>query len=203
MTISPAIAVDVFKKKYQARFQEHGVSHLALGWPNAEDMQVRFGVMAGILDGAKDVLDFGCGFGDFGEYLGPTIRYSGLDIVPEFVEHVRQRFPNGTHYLQDVLQESNLPNFDCIVCNGVFTERLVLSYRQMLGYWQAVLKALWEKTNVALAFNTMSVYVDWKRRDLFHLSLDAMAKTVSKLSRHFQIRHDYHLYEYTVYVFKC
>ena len=49
----------------------------------------------------------------------------------------------------------------------------------------------------------MSAQVEWKRDDLFHLPLDRLADFLSaNLSRHFVIRNDYGLYEYTVYIYK-
>ena len=48
----------------------------------------------------------------------------------------------------------------------------------------------------------MSKQVDWERDDLFHLPLDLLADYLTRnLSRHFVIRNDYGLYEYTVYVY--
>ncbi len=49
----------------------------------------------------------------------------------------------------------------------------------------------------------MSKYLDWERDDLFHLGFDDMASFLdSDISRHFVIRHDYELFEYTVYVYR-
>jgi hypothetical protein len=49
----------------------------------------------------------------------------------------------------------------------------------------------------------MSKHVDWEREDLFHLPFDRLTSFLTnRLSRHFVIRHDYGLYEYTTYVYK-
>jgi hypothetical protein len=49
----------------------------------------------------------------------------------------------------------------------------------------------------------MTKYLDSEREDLFHLPLDTMAAFISRqISRAFVIRHDYGLFEYTVYVYK-
>jgi hypothetical protein len=45
--------------------------------------------------------------------------------------------------------------------------------------------------------------VDWERDDLFHLPMDILADFLSReVSRHFAIRADYGLYEYTVHVYR-
>jgi len=62
---------------------------------------------------------------------------------------------------------------------------------------------LWNKTNVGIAFNLMSKHVDWERDDLFHVDLDTIGLFCSEfLSRNFVIRHDYKLFEYTIYCYK-
>jgi hypothetical protein len=87
--------------------------------------------------------------------------------------------------------------------NGVFTEKRELSFDEMLAYFKQLLKAVFNKTGIGLAFNVMSKQVDWEREDLFHLALDNLADFLTReLSRSFIIRNDYGLYEYTTYVYR-
>jgi hypothetical protein len=73
----------------------------------------------------------------------------------------------------------------------------------MLEYWCTLIQRVFRFARVGLAFNVTSKYVDWEREDLFHLPLEAMASLVTQhLSRNIVIRHDYGLYEYTVYVYR-
>ena len=54
-----------------------------------------------------------------------------------------------------------------------------------------------------IAFNVMSKHVDWERDDLFHLPFDVLAAFLrAEISRHYQFRADYGLYEYTAYVYR-
>jgi len=116
----------------------------------------------------------------------------------------RSKFPDVPFTCTDVLEaESEVPDFDCIVMNGVFTEKRELSSECMWQYLRAVLRRLWPHARRGMAFNVMSKQVDWERDDLFHLSTDLlMAFLKTELSRHCLIRHDYGLYEYTVYVYR-
>ena len=99
--------------------------------------------------------------------------------------------------------DSDLPNFDYIIMNGVFTEKMTLTFQYMLEYFKNMIKKVFNKANIGIAFNTMSIHVDWEREDLFHLPFDLLADFLKKeISRHFIIRNDYGLYEYTVYVYK-
>jgi hypothetical protein len=93
--------------------------------------------------------------------------------------------------------------FDYIILNGVFTEKRELSFDEMYEYFKTLIKVLYLKTKVGLAFNVMTKYVDWEREDLFHLSFDLLASFLKdEVTRNFIIRNDYGLFEYTVYLFK-
>jgi hypothetical protein len=73
----------------------------------------------------------------------------------------------------------------------------------MRGYFEALIRVVFGRTKIGIAFNVMSKQVDWERDDLFHLSFDQVATFLSReVSRHFEFRHDYGLYEYTTYVYR-
>ncbi|RBB95712.1 SAM-dependent methyltransferase, partial [Pseudomonas sp. MWU12-2115] len=49
----------------------------------------------------------------------------------------------------------------------------------------------------------MSKEVDWERDDLFHVPVTQLTHFLSReLSRHYVVRHDYGLYEYTTFVYR-
>jgi len=196
---------------YESCLKEHGDTHRGVDWPKAEHVDIRYQVMLEVIREDKSnvsLLDFGCGASHLYEYIrrkGLTnIAYAGLDISQEFVALCRRKFPWLSYYCMDVLIEGDsLPEFDYIVMNGVFTEKRSLCYSEMLEYFFNVLRRLYAKTLIGLAFNVMSSHVDWERDDLFHLPLDTMAAFVTReLGRDFVVRNDYGLYEYTTYLYR-
>lgn len=199
---------------YEKCLEKYGDTHLGVDWPKAEDVDTRYQVM---LEGMHfrrraaaetSLLDFGCGASHLYEYMlrqGLTgITYSGLDLSDKFVQLSQQKFPGNQYYCIDLLDNPNaIPDFDYIVMNGIFTEKRELSFEEMFTYFQALLTAVFNKAKTGVAFNVMSKAVDWERWDLFHLPTDLLIGFVTKnLSRHFIIRNDYGLYEYTVYLYK-
>ncbi len=87
--------------------------------------------------------------------------------------------------------------------NGVFTEKTELTFHEMFDYFKQMIKTVFEKVRIGIAFNVMSKHVDWERDDLFHLPFDTLGAFLKEeLSRHYIIRNDYGLYEYTVYLYK-
>jgi SAM-dependent methyltransferase len=198
---------------YEACLEQHGDTHLGVDWPNPEDADTRHKVMLDLLAGSDPgpvatLLDFGCGTSHLYDFMlreGVTgIEYSGMDLSPRFVEVARRKHPANRYWCVDLLApEADLPEFDYVVMNGVFTEKLDLSYGEMFAYVRALVGRVWEHTLRGMAFNVMSKHVDWERDDLFYLPFDELAAwLVSSISRHFVIRADYGLYEYTTYVYR-
>ncbi len=196
---------------YEACLERHGDTHLGVDWPNAEDAETRYRVMLDVIRRpASDpvrLLDFGCGTSHFYEYLQREgirdIEYSGLDISERFVDLSRVKFPDVEYYCADILDDDvELPRFDYVVMNGVFTERIDLTFDEMLAYFKRVVRRVFALVDDGLAFNVMSKQVDWERDDLFHLPLDLLSEFLTReISRNFVVRHDYGLYEYTAYVY--
>ena len=202
-------------KHYEKCFQINGDTCQGVDWPKENDAEIRYKVMLNIIDwyeikyGIKDkydVLDFGCGLGHLYEYSKKNtskIQYSGLDVSEIFVNKCRRKFPEVEFICMDILQEDGLKLYDFIVMNGVFTEKLGLSYEDMWAFFTRMVEKIYPFCNKGIAFNLMSKDVDWEREDLFHVPLNQISSWLTKhLTRNFVIRYDYGLYEYTVYVMK-
>jgi SAM-dependent methyltransferase len=190
----------------------HGDNYLGVGWTKRqEDADTRYAVMLDVITrstAATSLLDFGCGASHLLEYIlghGLThIEYSGLDLSAKFLELSRRKFPRTPYYQIDILQDAaSLPTFDYVVLNGVFTSRCSMSFDEMFAYFSRVIRGVFDKARVGIAFNVMSKHVDWERDDLFHLPVDLLGAFLTReISRHFVVRHDYGLYEYAAYVYR-
>lgn len=196
---------------YEACLAEHGDSNLGVDWPNKEDAETRYAVMLELVreySTELTLLDFGCGASHLYPYLQRSrfagLAYYGLDASPAFCALSQSKYPQNDYLCLDVIAEpERLGEFDYVVMNGVFTEKRDLTFEEMFDYFKQVMRVVFPKVRRGLAFNVMSKAVDWERDDLFHLPTDLLiAFLVNELSRHFVIRNDYGLYEYTVYVYK-
>jgi len=189
----------------------HGDSPRGVGWTDA-DARIRYPVMLDVLPSRPadaSLLDFGCGTGHLLEYLretGPAgVLYHGSDASPALVEVCRGKFPGVDFQVLDALDPAcpPWPQYDYIVMNGLLTYKLGASHAEFFDYAKALLREVFKHCRAGLAFNVMSKQVDWERDELFHLGLDPLVDFLSReLSRHFRIRADYGLYEYTVYVYQ-
>ena len=197
---------------YEDCLARHGDSHRGVDWPNPQDATTRYQVMLDVIrspDETISLLDFGCGAGHLCEYIQAQklsqIKYAGLDLSAQFVTLATSKFPAHRFYQVDILaaDAAALPSFDYIVLNGVLTEKLAMSFNEMWDYTQRLLRAVFAKARCGIAFNLMSKHVDWERDDLFHLPLDLLTELLTReISRHFVVRNDYGLYEYTTYVYR-
>ncbi|RYD82611.1 MAG: class I SAM-dependent methyltransferase [Sphingobacteriales bacterium] len=199
---------------YESCLEKYGDTHKGVDWPNVDDMYNRYRVMLELQKfdpnpgkGKSSLLDFGCGTAGMLEFMNDNnyagIEYSGLDISQKFIDVCLAKFSGTKFYCTDILKEQSLfEPVDYIVMNGVFTEKRDLSFDDMCSYFTQMLEKLFPLAKRGIAFNTMSKAVDWEREDLFHLPIDLLASFLTrKLSRHFIVRNDYGLYEYTTYVY--
>jgi SAM-dependent methyltransferase len=193
-------------------FARYGDTYRGVGWTKSQDhanrrYQVMLEAIRRPTNGEVEVLDLGCGASHLYEYMRANgvrdVRYSGLDLSPRFIAVSQRKFPDVTYYRADILDERTvLPSFDYVLMNGLFNYKGRASQQEMWAYVQAMLRRAGAIARVGFAFNVMSKYVDWERDDLFHLPLDTAAAFVAThVSREFVIRHDYGLFEYTVYVY--
>lgn len=197
---------------YESCLEKYGDTHLGVDWPKIEDVDKRYRVMLDVIKhevpGKIRILDFGCGASHLYEYIRKRnlkdLEYSGLDLSEKFISLSKRKFPDITYYCVDLLDDdANIPKFDYIIMNGVFTEKRSLSFDEMFAYFKKVVEKVFEKAEKGIAFNVMSKQVDWERQDLFHLPLDLLADFLTKnVCRNFVIRNDYGLYEYTTYVYR-
>jgi 2-polyprenyl-3-methyl-5-hydroxy-6-metoxy-1,4-benzoquinol methylase len=197
---------------YEDCLEKYGDTHLGVDWPNATDALTRYQVMLDVIRPRPlpkvSVLDFGCGASHLYDYILAkglsTIEYSGLDISEKFINLSEKKYPGINYYCLDILKSSaQLPLFDYIILNGVFTEKRELSHDEMWEYLRQVILKVFKLAKSGISFNVMSSHVDWERDDLFHLPMDKLATfLVKEVSRDFIIRNDYQLYEYTTYVYR-
>lgn len=200
---------------YEQCFHTYGDTSKGVDWTNQTDANLRYQIMFDSIRNLNtqpiSILDFGCGCGHFYEWIkkqGYTknIQYSGLDISPIFCATIKHKFPEIDVYNMDILIENNyekLPMFDYIIMNGVFTEKLKLEQTEMVNFMQKILEIMFTKTKKCIAWNIMTPLADWKRDDLFYFDFTLLSTYLkNKLSRNFIIRHDYGLWEYTVYLYK-
>jgi SAM-dependent methyltransferase len=132
---------------YEDKVRRFGFDHRGLGYRNRSSQEKRFEALRALGDfhGAS-LLDVGCGFGDFLEFLrGHGIRpeYTGLDLCEPMIARCRERYGEGDaqFVVADVLEHEPRRKYDYVVASGIFgletpgtRERIAPTLRRIFGW---------------------------------------------------------------------
>ncbi|KAF0223113.1 MAG: methyltransferase family protein [bacterium] len=189
---------------------KHGDSAQGVDYNGQESQYKRFEILSQIapLTG-KSVLDVACGVGHFYDFLQEQNlkpqHYKGIDITPGMIAHASKRLPETEFALLDILAEPppNEPIFDYVVCCGLFHLRANNSDKEWSEVCQTMIARMYQYARYGLAFNMMTNQVDFRVDRLYYADPTYYFNFCRhKLSRRVSLRHDYPLYEFTIYTYR-
>jgi 2-polyprenyl-3-methyl-5-hydroxy-6-metoxy-1,4-benzoquinol methylase len=192
---------------YAAAFQEHGATARGVDWRDQPTSDLRYDRMLAVIDrpGEVSLLDVGCGYGgllDRALSLGVEIRYTGIDLVESMLDHARRAHPDAVFHQLDAFEVTSLEPHDFVVCNGMLTQKLDVSLRDMDRFVTDLVTTLFSHAKRGVAFNVMTSMVNFTSPNLFYKSPTEMVAFCQTLTDRFRIDHSYPLYEYTVYLYR-
>ena len=209
MTLTLSEDFQRLQNEYATLLAEHGDSAESVKQVAATQDR-RMSVLTAVGDPRQaKILDWGCGTGRLLEYLreygGFNGQYVGIDISQPMIETARAKFPESTFHVRDVLETGLDEEFDFIFVNGVFNDKISDNW----AWIEKTLRLLYGKTRIAMSFNLLSTYVDFKNPAVSYISPDkAFRFCKEELSPCVTLRHDYQTrdnivpFEYTVYVYR-
>ena len=186
-------------KHYQKLFKKYGVKPAALGWVKGKQ-KTRFKVIAEIGDlKNSSLLDIGCGFGDFVDYLESKkikFDYTGIDINPEFVKIAKELHPKEKFDYRDIEVNPYKKKFDWVFAIGT------TNHSGSYDYIKNLLRNMLNNSKKGIAMDFLSSYVDYKKSGNFHSSPEKIFKIAKTLSKRVVLRHDYLPFEFCIYIYK-
>lgn len=189
-------------KRYEECLLKFGRSVKTMGWRDEEQQKLRFVILSEIGDlQSRKILDVGCGFGDLYFFLlkrGIKVNYTGYDISPKIIELARKNYPKLKLEIKDILVDSVNEKFDYVFSSGIFNYRI----SNNLKFAREMIRRMFDISKLGIAVNMVTNYVDYKEKYLFYYSAEEMFKFAKGLSRYVILRHDYPLYEFTIYIYK-
>jgi SAM-dependent methyltransferase len=210
-SLADAAIVEAYRAHYTGTFAKHGASSRGVDWGVWPDVQIRYGKMLEVIElGATatppSLLDVGCGFGGLLDYSiekGVAVEYSGIDIVPEMIEHARSAHPIARFHVGDVFSLSESQSFDYVVCNGILTLKLEASILDMDRFSRRLIRKLFSLARRGIVFNMMTSHVNFMASNLYYKNpLEIIAFCSTELSRKYRVDHAYPLYEFSIYVYR-
>lgn len=199
--------MDDLSKEYILSFFDknlhlHGDRPEALRW-SAQGQRLHYRSMLdiGAIDGSK-ILDFGCGKGDFLQYLeerGLKTDYMGCDINAHLISLAKKKYPSGRFTVFDIDKDVLAEEFDYIFLCGVFN----LEVSGLDYIIRETLSKLFPHCRKGLAFNALSCLNPRKDFELHYTSPGDIFNFVAEnLSPYVSLRHDRMLYDFTLFVYR-
>jgi 2-polyprenyl-3-methyl-5-hydroxy-6-metoxy-1,4-benzoquinol methylase len=140
---------------YKDSLAEYG-SHDArsVHWSDPQGQEIRFRVLSQIANlNGQNVLDVGCGLGDlltFFEKNKTTISYTGIDIIPEFIESAKEQHPYARFELKNI--EHMTETFDYVLASGALSFKVENNNE----YYFGIIKKMFSLSKKGLAFNMLN-----------------------------------------------
>jgi SAM-dependent methyltransferase len=162
------------RERYHAWLAEHGAtSPHAVGWNDATLQQLRFAILAQVMDGAEpvSVADFGCGTGALFKHLvmrhepPPLGAYVGYDLAPEMIRAARALFddPRARFVVDTEVSEEA----DYVLASGALTIRPGVGDEEWAAHIRDVLRTLWARARRGLGFNLLPADIESKTPDVY------------------------------------
>ncbi len=177
----------------------------ALRWHSYASAAKRYVELVKDLD-IKDhtILDVGCGFGDIIPYLlskHSNFTYTGMDIMPEFIEVAQQRYEGFNFVTGDFWDKSFVKKFDYIICCGTLNgKEWTLSNREKM------IKKLFNQAEVGIAFCMIGHFPKLKAKKkngkIGHIDALKMLKYCLKMTPKVIFRQHYHPDDFTIVLLK-
>jgi hypothetical protein len=194
--------------QYLPQFLKHGDSPDAT-YQAPELQKLRFAkLMGSILESASpgfSIHDVGCGMAHLHEYLNKqkvNHVYSGSDIMKEFVEAARRKFPDVQIECRDFLTAAKKEKYDFVVCNGILHFPAGVPEASWNNFAFDLMARMYEAADKAIAFNFLTTYKNKHDATLHYIDpLKVFDFCQKNLSRFVTLDHAYPLYEATVTVF--
>jgi SAM-dependent methyltransferase len=192
---------------YAGRLAEHGPTPRGVDWNGAESQRLRHAQFLRLLapEPEASVLDLGCGYGDFLEFLreaGHRGPYAGWDLVPEMIAAARGRHGEGADRSWHVGDVPGAP-CDYAIASGVLNVKGEADEAAWKDYVEQVIGVLARAGRRGFGFNMLSLSSDpERRRPHLHYAdpVGILRHCLDRHGRHVALLQDYGLWEFTVLV---
>jgi SAM-dependent methyltransferase len=167
-----------------------------------EGQRLRFGIL---LDAVREnvgwtstILDVGCGYGAFVEYLiehghfDAADNYTGIDISPEMIAAAREMRPNRRFEVRNLIEEPYDRQFEAVIACGIF------QLNHGGEYCEAIIEAMWRAAGRILAFNMLSAYATEKHEGEAYYEPGRIMTHCQQLTPFVTVNHSYRRNDFTV-----
>ncbi|MES2436595.1 MAG: class I SAM-dependent methyltransferase [Patescibacteria group bacterium] len=186
---------------YVDALKEYGANDArSVQWMDSHTQNIRFEVFAQSIDlRNKKILDVGCGLGDLYLFLKNKtipVEYTGIDIIPEFIEEAKIKYPGATFLTQDIFDVTE--KYDVVLASG----SLNFKVEHNDTYYKDMIKRMYELSSEALIFNMLNSATHRNDATYAAYSPHEISDFCKTLSDNVHIMVDYLPHDFTVCMYK-
>ena len=193
------------KERYLASYKKFGVSPKALRFRSRVAQEVRFRNLVADIDfGGKTILDVGCGFGDIVPFISAKakhFKYTGVDLLPEFIEVARKKYPKHEFIIRDYFGKPLQEKFDIVLTSGTLNSNV----EYPMDCREKAIKIMFDHAKEAVVFNMAGGYpqpTNKKKKKIWDANSLEILKFCLSLSPKVIFRHHYRMKDFTLIIFK-
>ncbi len=197
---------EIFRQLYQ----QHQGTPMAVSSESWAHKNLRYKMIAELFAHEQHIQlhDVGMGLAAFYDFLKSefpekSIDYSGTEILSEYVEAAQVQHPELVFYNRDLAENPGDERYDYLMLSGVFHQRRASGISEWEKFSQHLLRNAFAMCNKGIAFNFISPFVDFYQTEVYYCNLPKLLNFINDdLSRFFELKHNYALFEFTVFVYK-
>lgn len=185
---------------YTKSSQAYPNDYRGVKWENALSQQIRFKILTQIspLIYNSSVLDVGCGLGHLVDYLNAqnfTGHYKGIDLCNQMIILAKKKYPH-LEFENNTIENIPEKSVDFVLASGIFA---FVDYTQL----QYIIALLFSRANKGVAFNCLSLYTPEQKKEpeLFYPNPSDVFDLCKKLTPYVNLRHDYLVNDFTIYLY--
>ncbi len=187
---------------YDGLVDRYGHDSRACDYGRPESQIIKFKVLSEVLHlSGRRVLDVGCGFADYAEYLAerfPNVTYTGADISIRMIAEARRLQPTLDLHHVNILERLPPGAFDVVTANGIF----YLLGTNAEGLMRQLISAMYLAAGTAVAFNSLSAWAAVREPGEFYADPLRTLEYCRSLTPRVVCRHDYHDRDFTIYMYR-
>ena len=195
---------EIVKDFFNKLVEKHGYSPKSLAYSGEKSQKIKFNIVTevGIEDNCS-VLDVGCGFGDYFNYLKQqgikNVKYCGIDISNKIVDFAKEKNSLANVIQGNVLDLSDDEKYDYVISLGFNAVKTGSNWETLTQ----VLDKMWKLSKKGIAYNAVSTFAEDSPRKIYFVSpAKVIDYIMNNLTYKVVFRHDYMPHDFTIFAYK-